>query len=62
MSENISDHKNVSRSLKSSSRLYQVVMTTPKTSLGKLTLTVFEMQHLTEIEKTGPEEEISCSN
>ena len=40
--------------------LYHVVLTTPKTSPEKPTLTVVEMQQLPDIEKTDPKEEISC--
>ena len=40
--------------------LYHVVLTTPKTSPEKLTLTVVEMQQLPDIEKTDSKAEISC--
>ena len=40
--------------------LYHVVLTTPETSPEKLTLTVVEMQQLTDIEKPDSKEEISC--
>ena len=40
--------------------LYHVVLTTPKTSPEKLTLTVAEMQQFPYIEKTDFKEEISC--
>ena len=40
--------------------LYHVVLTTPKTSREKLTLTVVEMQQLPDIEKTDSKEEILC--
>ena len=39
--------------------LYHVVLTTPKASPGKLTLTVVEMQQLPDIEKTDSKKEIS---
>ena len=40
--------------------LYHVVLTTPKTSPEKFTLTVVEMQQLPDIEKTDSKEELSC--
>ena len=40
--------------------LYHVVLTTPKTSPEKLTLTVVEMQQLQGIEKTDSQEEKFC--
>ena len=40
--------------------LYQVVLTTPKTSPEKITLTLVEMQQLLEIEKVDSRKEISC--
>ena len=40
--------------------LYHVVLTTPKTSPEKLTLTVVDMQQLPDIEKTDSKDEISC--
>ena len=60
MSWNIGDNRNLFLQLKSKLGLYQVVLTTPKTSPEKLTLTVVEMQQLPDIEKTDSKEEISC--
>ena len=45
---------------KSELRLYHVVLTTPKSSPEKLTVTVVETQHLPDIETTDTKEEISC--
>ena len=60
MSWNIGDNKNLFLKLKSTLGLYHVVLTTPKTSPKKLTLTVVEMQQLPDIEKTDSKKEISC--
>ena len=60
MSWNIGDNRNLFLKLKSKLGLYHVVLTTPKTSPEKLTLTVVEMQQLPDIEKTDFNEEISC--
>ena len=60
MSWNIGDNRNLFLKLKSKLRLYHVVLTTPKTSPEKLTLTVVEMQQLPDIEKTDSKEQISC--
>ena len=60
MSWNIGDNRNLFLELKSTLRLYHVVLTTPKSSHGKLTLTVVEMQQLPDIEKNDSKEEISC--
>ena len=46
MSLNIGDNGNLFLKLKSKLGLYHVVLTTPKTSPGKLTLTVVEIQQL----------------
>ena len=62
MSWNIGDNRNFFLKLKSKLGLYHVVLTTPKTSPEKLTLTVVEMQQLRDIEKTDSKEEISCLN
>ena len=40
--------------------LYHVVLSTPKSSPEKLTLTVVEMQQLPNVEKTDSKEQISC--
>ena len=60
MSWNIGDNRNVFIKLKSKLGLYHVVLTTPKTSPKKLTLTVVEMQQLPDVEKTDSKEAISC--
>ena len=60
MSLNIGDNRKLFLKLKSKLRIYHVVLTTPKTSPEKLTLTVVEMQQLPDIEKTDSKEEISC--
>ena len=52
MSWNIGYNRNLFLKLKSKLGLYQVVLATPKTSPGKLTLTLVEMQQLPDIEKT----------
>ena len=60
MSWNIGDNRNLFLKLKSKFGLYHVVLTTPKTSPEKLSLTVVEMQELPDIEKTDSKDEISC--
>ena len=60
MSWNIGDNGNLFLKLKSKLGLYDVVVTTPKPSLEKLTLTVVEMHQLPDIEKTCSKEEMSC--
>ena len=60
MSWNIGDNRNLFLKLKSKLGLYHVVLTTPKTSSEKRTLTIVEMQQLPDIEKTDSKEEISC--
>ena len=60
MKWNIGDNKNLFLNLKSKLGFYHVVLTTPKTSPEKFTLTVVEMQQLPDIEKTGSKEKISC--
>ena len=52
MSWKIGDNRILFLKLKSKLGLYHVVLTTPKTSPSKLTLTVVEMQQLGDIEKT----------
>ena len=52
MSWNIGDNRNLFLKLKPKLGLCHVVLTTPKTSPEKLTLTVVEMQQLPDIEKT----------
>ena len=60
ISWNIGDKRNLFLKLKSKLGLYHGVLTTPKTSSEKLTLTVVEMQQLPDVEKTDSKEEISC--
>ena len=60
MSLNIGDNRNLFLKSKSKLGLYHVVLTTPKTSPEKLTLTVIEMQQRPDIGKTDSKEEISC--
>ena len=60
MSWNIGDNRKLFLKLKSKLGLYHVVLTTPKTSPEKLTLTVVEMQQLPDIAKTDSKEKISC--
>ena len=60
ISGNIGDFRNLLLKLISKWGLYHVVLSTPKTSLKKLTLTVVEMQQLPDIEKTDSEKEVSC--
>ena len=55
---NIADNRNLFLKLKPNLRLYHVVLTIPKTSPEKLTLTVFGMQQLPEIEKTDSRKNI----
>ena len=51
--------RNLFIELKSNVGLYHVVLTTPKTSPEKITLTIVEMQQLPQIEKVESENEIS---
>ena len=60
MSWNIGDNRNFFLKLKSKLGRYHVVLTTPKTSPEKLTLTVVAMQQLPDIEKNDSKEKISC--
>ena len=57
---NIGDNINLFLKLNAKLGLYHVVLTPPKTSTEKLTLTVVEMQQLADIEKTDSKEETSC--
>ena len=59
MSWNNGDNRNLFFKLESKLRLYHAVLTTPKTSSKKLTLTAVEMQQLPDIEKTDSKEEVS---
>ena len=58
MNWNIGDIRNLFLILKSKLGLYHVLLTTPKSSRKKLTLTVVEMQQFPDIEKTDSQEEI----
>ena len=60
MSWNIGDNRNLFLKLKSKLGIYHVVLSTPKTSLKKLTLTVVEMQQLPDVTQPDSKEEISC--
>ena len=60
MSWNIGENRNLFLKLKSKLGLYHVVLTTPKTSPEKITLTLVEMQQLPEIEEVDSKNEISC--
>ena len=60
MTWNIGDNRNLFLKLKPKLGLYHFVLTTPKTSPEKLTLTVVEMQQLLDFEKSDSKEEISC--
>ena len=60
MSWKIGENRNLFLKLKSKLGFYHVVLSTPKTSPEKLTLTVVEMQYLQDIEKADSTEEISC--
>ena len=59
MSWNIGDNRNLFLKLKSKLGLYHVVLTTPKISIEKFTLTVIEMQQLPDVEKIDFRKEIS---
>ena len=60
MSWNIGDNRNLFLKLKSKLGLFHVVLTTPKTSPEKITVTVVEMQQLPDSEKADSKEEIPC--
>ena len=53
MSRIIEDNRNLLLNLKSNMGLYHFVLTTPKNSLEKLTLTVVEIQQMPDIEKAA---------
>ena len=59
MSWNIGDNRNLFLKLETELGLYHVVLTTPKTSPEKLTMTVAEMQQFPYIEKTDSKKK-SC--
>ena len=58
MSWNIGDNRNIFLKLKSKLGLYHVVLTTPKTSPEKLTLTAVEIQQFPDIEKADSKKNI----
>ena len=58
MSWNIGENRNLFLRLKTKLGLYHVVLTTPKTSPTKITLTRAKLQQLPELEQC--EDEISC--
>ena len=58
MSWNIWENRNLFLRLKTKLGLYHVVLTTPKSSPTKITLTIAELQQLPELEQC--EDEISC--
>ena len=58
MSWNIGGNRNLFLRLKTKLGLYHVVLTTPKSSPTKITLTIAELQQLPELEQC--EDEISC--
>ena len=60
MDWNVGDNRNLFLKVKSKLGLYHVVLTIPKTSPERLTLTVVEMQNLPDIDKTDSKEKISC--
>ena len=60
MNWNIGENRNVFLKLKSKLGLYHVLLTTPKTSTEKITLTLVKMQQLPEIENLDSKNEISC--
>ena len=60
MSWNIVGSRNFFLKVKSNLGLDHVVHRTPKTSPEKLTLSVVEMQHLPDIEKTDSKKDTSC--
>ena len=60
MSWNIGDNRNLILYSKSNFGLYQVLLTIPKMSPGKLAPAVVEMQQLPDIEKTDSKDEFFC--
>ena len=60
MSWNVGENRNLLLKLKLKLGLYNVVLTTPKTSPERFTLTLVEMQQLPEIEKVDSRNEIFC--
>ena len=60
MNWNIGENRNLYLKLKSKLGLHHFVLTTAKTSPGKITLTIIEMQQLPESEKMDSKNGISC--
>ena len=60
MGWNLGDNRNHFLKLKAKLGLYHVVLITSKTSPEKLTLSVVEMQQLSDIEKNNSKDEVSC--
>ena len=57
---NVGENRNLFLKLKSKLGLYHVVLTAPKTSPEKITLTLIEVQQLPENENVDSDNEISC--
>ena len=60
MSWNLGDYRNLFLKLKLKLRFYHIVLSTPKTSPEKNTMTLVKMQHLPDIEKNESKQDISC--
>ena len=60
MSGNIGENRNLFLKLKSKVGPYHVVLTTPKSSREKTTLTLVEKQQLPKVEKVDSRNEFSC--
>ena len=60
LSWNIGNNRKLFVKLNSKLGLYHVVLTTPKTSPQKVSVTVVEMQQLPDIEKADSENEVFC--
>ena len=60
MSWSSGENRKLFLKLKSKLGLYHVVLTTPKSSPEKITLTLVEMQQLPEFEKVDSKNEIFC--
>ena len=60
MSWNLGENRNLFHKLKPKLGLYHVVLTTPKTSPEKLTVTLDERQQFPEVENVDSKNEFSC--
>ena len=60
MSVNIGDNRELFLNLEIKFGLCFVVLTKPRNSPERITLTLLEMQQLSDIEETDSEEEVSC--